>query len=151
MKFRLKTYIPLLAIIIMAAALRLYGINWDSGFHFHPDERMLIMVTERIHFWTHFNPDFFNYGSLPVYLLRAVSQLIDLIFRTHITNYDGMLYVGRVLSSLADLGVVFLIFHISFSIFKNKIVALWSSFFYAVAFFPIQNSHFFIVDTFLNL
>jgi len=135
----------------MAAALRLYGINWDSGFHFHPDERMLIMVTERIHFWTHFNPDFFNYGSLPVYLLRAVSQLIDLIFRTHITNYDGMLYVGRVLSSLADLGVVFLIFHISFSIFKNKIVALWSSFFYAVAFFPIQNSHFFIVDTFLNL
>ena len=33
----------LLAILAVALALRLYGINWDSGFGFHPDERSLYM------------------------------------------------------------------------------------------------------------
>ncbi|MDP4011593.1 MAG: glycosyltransferase family 39 protein, partial [Candidatus Roizmanbacteria bacterium] len=147
----MKNKVLLILILILAFCLRLAGFNWDSGFHFHPDERMLIMVAERITFWTQLNPDFFNYGSLPVYLLRGTSQLLDLIFNSTLANYDGMLFVGRSLSTIADLIVVFLIYHISFHISHKKTIALWSSFFYAVAFFPIQNSHFFIVDTFLNL
>ncbi|PIZ64596.1 hypothetical protein CO051_05590 [Candidatus Roizmanbacteria bacterium CG_4_9_14_0_2_um_filter_39_13] len=147
----MKNKVLLILILILAFCLRLAGFNWDSGFHFHPDERMLIMVAERITFWTQLNPDFFNYGSLPIYLLRGTSQLLDLIFNSTLANYDGMLFVGRSLSTIADLIVVFLIYHISFHISHKKTIALWSSFFYAIAFFPIQNSHFFIVDTFLNL
>ena len=33
----------LLAILAVALSLRLYGINWDSGFGFHPDERSIYM------------------------------------------------------------------------------------------------------------
>jgi len=138
-------------IFLIAFFFRVYGITWDSGFHFHPDERMLIMVADRIRFWSHMNPDFFNYGSLPVYLLVGVSQLIDQIVGSSITNYDGLLFVGRWLSMLSDLIVLIFVYKISHHLFQKKRIALWSSFFYAFAFFPIQNSHFFIVDTFLNL
>jgi len=139
------------AILVFAAILRLVPIMWDSGFHLHPDERMLIMVANRIDFWTNLNPDFFNYGSLPVYLLTGVSQFVDWALGWNIATYDGMLVVGRLLSTICDLLVIFTIYHLSLLIFKKKSLALWSSFFYSLAFFPIQNSHFFIVDTFLTL
>ena len=61
-----------------------------------------------------------------------------------------MLYVGRYLSLIFDLGTVLLVYKIAGLLFKNKKVQFYSAFFYAVAFFPIQNSHFFVVDVFLT-
>lgn len=148
---KLRSTIALLIIIILAFLLRISGINWDQSMHLHPDERMLIMVADRINFFTQLDPDFFNYGTLPIYLLRGVAQLTNTLFKTHITTYDGMLYVGRLLSTFADLGVIFLIYQISQKLFQDKKISFFAAFFYASAFFPIQNSHFFIVDTFLNL
>jgi len=136
--------------LIGALLLRLQGINWDSGFHFHPDERMLIMVSERITFFSNMNPDFFNYGSLPVYILGGLAQLIDTLLKTQFDSYDGLLVLGRILSTTIDVGVTYFVYRISRILFRNKITSLWCAFFYAIAFFPIQNSHFFIVDTFLN-
>lgn len=138
------------AIVVLAFMVRITGIGWDSGFHFHPDERMLIMVAGRIQFFNQLNPDFFNYGSLPIYLLSGISQLIDMVFGTQFATYDGMLWVGRTVSTVLDILVLILIYRTVLLLFNNKSIALWSSFFYAIAFFPIQNSHFFIVDTFLN-
>ncbi len=140
-----------LILLITAFILRFVGINWDQGLHFHPDERMLIMVADRIHFWNQLNPDFFNYGSLPVYILKGVSQILEILFQKPIANYDGMLYVGRCLSLFNDLVVIVVIYKIAKLLFEKKEVALFAMFFYIFAFFPIQNTHFFIVDTFLNL
>ena len=36
-------HLLLLLILVVALALRLNGINWDSGYGFHPDERSLYM------------------------------------------------------------------------------------------------------------
>lgn len=140
----------LMFILILAFILRMYGLNWDQGFHLHPDERMLIMVTERIHLFKQLNPEFFNYGSLPIYILRGLSQVLDTVLAPSISNYVGMLYVGRYLSLFFDLGTIFLIYKISYLLFKNYKIALLSVLFYAIAFFPIQNSHFFVVDVFLT-
>ncbi len=73
-------------ILLLAFSLRFYGINWDQGHHLHPDERMIIMVVDRIHLpktaaqWqsvltpeSPLNPKFFAYGSFPIYLLKGVS------------------------------------------------------------------------------
>lgn len=139
-----------ISIFLLAVILRIVGLDWDKGYHFHPDERMLIMVTDRIHLFSQLNPDFFNYGSLPVYILRGVSQLIDYIFSAHTANYDGLLYVGRWISTILDILVMILIYRIGQLLFKDNRPALWSAFFYAISFFPIQNSHFFVVDVFLN-
>jgi len=138
----------LILLIVLAFILRLYGINWDQGFHLHPDERMLIMVTDRIHFFNRLNPNFFNYGSLPIYILKGTSQLIDWLFKTNIANYQGMLFVGRSLSSIADVGTIIVIYKLAEILFPS--IGLLAAFFYTIAFFPIQNSHFFIVDTFLT-
>ena len=108
------------------------------------------MVTEKIHFFDRLNPDFFNYGSLPIYLLRGVSQLLDQLFSTQFSSYEGMLYVGRYLSIIFDVGTVLFVYKISGILFRNKRIQLFSSFLYAIAFFPIQNSHFFVVDVFLT-
>ncbi len=136
-------------ILLLAFLLRLYGINWDQGFHLHPDERMLIMVAERIHFFDKLNPEFFNYGSLPIYLLKGIAQFLNL-FGLQIANYSGMLYLGRFLSISVDLLTIYFLYLIATLIFKNKKVSLFSAFFYSIVFFPIQNAHFFIVDTFLT-
>lgn len=147
----IKTHKSFIILLLVAFIFRIVGINWDNGMHFHPDERMLIIVADRIHFFNQLNPDFFNYGSLPVYILKGISQVLDFGNPGKISNYDKMLYVGRSLSLINDLIVLVLIYNISRLLFKKKSVSLLAVFFYTFAFFPIQNTHFFIVDTFLNL
>ncbi len=146
----MKNKIAFFLIILSAFFIRIYNINWDQGFHLHPDERMLIMVADRINFFKNLNPDFFNYGSLPIYLLKGLSQLIDFLFHKDVANYTGMLMIGRRLSIFFDLVTVYLIYKIGQLLFKKNKIALLSCLIYAVAFFPIQNSHFFVVDVFLN-
>ena len=141
----------LITILIIGFFLRVYGVNWDLGFHLHPDERMLIMVADKIHFFNQLNPDFFNYGTLPIYILKGSAQLIDFIFKTTYATYDGMLLFGRYISIICDLLIIILIYKISQLLFKKQSISQFACFFYAIAFFPIQNSHFFVVDVFLNL
>src|SRR5690554_4924281 len=109
-----------IVILLLAFFLRIYGINWDNGFHFHPDERMLIMVADRVHLFDQLNPDFFNYGTLPIYILKGVSQIVDLFTVQPIANYDGMLYVGRALSVFNDLIVIVLIYLLAKELFKKR-------------------------------
>src|SRR4051794_7796754 len=79
----------LLAILALAAVLRLAGPNWDSGHFQHPDERFLVMVTEALglprgplaFFDTATSPlnpynrgfDGFAYGTLPVFIVKGLS------------------------------------------------------------------------------
>lgn len=139
-----KQFFTFITLIFLALGIRIYGINWDQGFHLHPDERMLIMVAKRIQFFNQLNPRFFNYGSLPIYILKAVADLINK------SDYQSILYVGRYLSIFFDIINLFFIYKIAFLLFKKQSIAFFSSFFYTIAFFPIQNSHFFISDVFLT-
>lgn len=143
-------YLPLVVVVAVGFLLRLYGINWDQGWHFHPDERMLMIVAERISFFSNLNPDFFNYGSLPIYILSGVGAILEIVLKKPIANYQNLLYVGRNISVIADTFVIYLVYAIAKKILGKK-EALLASFCYALMFFPIQNSHFFVVDVFLNL
>lgn len=135
----------LLLILAIAFYLRFFGINWDYGFHLHPDERMIIMVADRIKIDS-LNPKFFAYGSFPIYLLAGISSIFNQ------GNYDGMLYVGRALSVLFDVLTVFVIYHLTLTVFgaKKHKAALLSSFFYTISVLPIQAAHFYAVDTTLT-
>lgn len=143
-------FLLLLGLILAALLLRLQGIQWDGGAHMHPDERMLIMVAQRIDIPTNINPDFYNYGSFPLYLLRLTAQLLSATTDTPLTTYDGLLYVGRVLSTLADIASLLGVMAISLFIFKSRAKSFLAGCLWAIAFFPIQNSHFFVVDVFLT-
>lgn len=146
----MKSKLAFILILLSAFLVRIFSLNWDQGFHLHPDERMLIMVAEKVNLFKNLNPDFFNYGSLPIYLLKGFSQMIDFLFHKDLANYAGMLQVGRGLSVFFDLISVYLIYKIGQLLFKSNKTALFSSLLYGIAFFPIQNSHFFVVDVLLN-
>ena len=153
-----KTRIILTFILWLSLFFRLYGVMWDQGYHLHPDERFLTMVTADIKFPTSianyfdsgtsvFNPDnnnyhFYVYGTLPLLITKVVAQVF------HYPSYDQVYLVGRVLSAVFDSFTLILIYLIAFELFSKNSLALLASFIYATAVFPIQQSHFFTVDSF---
>ena len=153
-----KTTASILFLIIFSTLLvRLYGINWDNGTLFHPDERAMLSQVYDISFpegkeWEDFfspekgtlNPGSFNWGSMPHYALKFVQYAYAPIDWLDI--YE-LRYPGRILSSLFDSLSVLFVFLISRYTFNNK-VALLAAFLTCFSVIHIQLSHFFAVDTF---
>ena len=152
--------LALIVILAGAAVLRLYGIAWDDGLLFHPDERHLLVVANGISFpwppdWatllspeSPWNPGSFAYGSLPIYLLRIVADLAGRLDPSYATLESSYL-VGRVLSALFDLGTVALVFRLGHRLFDER-VGLLAAALTAVTVLHVQLAHFFAVDTLLT-
>lgn len=159
MKILSKPYILLFFIILLGAFFRFYNLNWDSGTNQHPDERAIILFTLPLEYPKSFseflspqspwNPHFFAYGNLPIYLLKFAGNFAS-EFNPQLAQYDGIQLVGRTISVLADLLVILLIFRIGRLLFNDKI-GLVGAFLYAISVFPIQASHFYAVDILLTL
>ncbi len=157
-------FLVLLGILCIAAFFRFYNINWDSGNHLHPDERFLVMVANDMKMPTslaqyldpqvstlnptNINFKFYVYGTFPVVLNKLIAQI------TANDNYAGLSYQGRLLSAFFDLLTVAFLFKLLFLLKKHRNlpreIVFFGPIFYALAVMPIQLSHFFAVDTFLN-
>jgi YYY domain-containing protein len=143
-------------LLTMAAILRLHGLDWDQGQHLHPDERFLTMVETAIaaphsiaeYFDTARSPlnpanhdyRFFVYGTLPLFLVRAVAGWLGL------ADYGHVHFVGRVMSGLFDLGTVWLTIVLGTRIAGRR-VGLVAGALAAFSVTSIQNAHFFTVDS----
>ncbi len=148
----------LFTILVAAFFLRSFNINWDQGFHLHPDERAIIMFTLPLRLPTSvqellsptspLNPHFFAYGNFPLYLLKGVSSTAGIFNPTYL-SYEGINIVGRYISAIADTATVLLLFLIGKKLFSKKI-GLLASFLYAVFVFPIQLAHYYAVDSLLT-
>lgn len=154
--------LALLIILLIAASLRWYGIAWDSGYLFHPDERKILLVAADLHLPASLleffsadsplNPKFFAYGSFPIYLLKVLSIFappIDLNVPWR-EDFVSMAMLGRVLSVLFDLGTIGMTFLLARR-FYNSTVGLLASVCIAVTVLHIQLAHFYAVDTLLTL
>jgi len=160
----MKKKLLLIAIILIGAFFRFYDNNWDQNEHLHPDERFLTLVGTAIKvpptFTDYLNPQvssmnpanvnysFYVYGTFPVIAdkLLAVATGND--------NYNGFTLLGRGISAFVDLLMVIFVFKTA-ELFEKRYkidsrIKYWSAFFYAITVLPIQLSHFFAVDTFLN-
>jgi len=155
----------ILIIFFLAIFFRFNNLNWDSDHHLQPDERFLTMVGNAIkipkNIFDYLNPqvstlnpnnvgyNFFVYGTLPL----TINKIIAVIFKTD--NYNDFTVQGRFLSGIADLLIVLLVYKLVTLLEKkyrlDRSIKYWAAFFYAIAVFPIQLSHFFSVDTFLSL
>ncbi|NLG06109.1 MAG: hypothetical protein GX559_00200 [Candidatus Pacebacteria bacterium] len=167
---KIKNGILLLIILVLALCLRIAGINWDQGQFLHPDERFLNMTIQELSLPSSFteyldqaqsplNPrnfarDFFVYGNFPVSLSRVVSTILEK------DGLEEITIVGRALSAIADLLIIPLIFLTILLLEKHSRdqqfaihphTKFWASLIYALMVLPIQQSHFFTTDTFLNL
>lgn len=160
----------LLLIILIAVALRFSGLNWDQNSHLHPDERFLTMVAAALkqpsslfqYLDTSSSPlnpanvgySFFVYGTFPLLLVKAFADLLKL------NDYDNLVLVGRFISAVFDIGTLIIVYKIAKAIYNNaesndseskdNHFPLLAAFIYAIFVLPIQLSHYFAVDTFLN-
>lgn len=158
MKRMFTTRRILVLIVAAGLLLRLYGLNWDQGFHLHPDERAIVMKVVSLvypHSLQEFlspdspwNPKFFAYGSFPMYLLQLAGNAMGQ-YDSEFAGYAAINLVGRVLSALFDAGTIVLLFFIGRRLFRPAI-GLFAAFLYAVSVLPIQLSHFYAVDTILT-
>src|SRR5258708_5575916 len=163
---KLSNMLFVLGILLFASVLRFVGSNWDQGFMLHPDERFLTMVGNAMQLPASFgdyldpakssmNPAninfaFFVYGLFPI----TVNKLLFVLLKTN-APLTFMLQ-GRFLSGLLDTITVLFVYKTVLLLEKHnekKIpssLKFWAAFFYAIAVLPIQLSHFFAVDIFLN-
>lgn len=158
-KQKKKDRFLLLLVFILAFCLRIYGLNWDQSQHLHPDERFMTMVVSAIKLpkslknyfsqkESSLNPynhdfSFYVYGTFPLLVTKLAGEAVKYI------GYDQIFLIGRIFSATLDSLTCVLVYLLFFLIFKNRLGALFSAFFYAIAVFPIQQSHFFTVDSFV--
>ena len=171
----------LVAVALLALVPRLYGLNWDANNHLHPDERAIVFKAICLSLpgtpraagcdpaytgpgWffspsSPLNPHFFAYGTLPQYLLAAVTHLlawITTITHGRFTPADGGAWddfnhftlVGRALSAIFDAGSVFVA-----GLLGRRLSGCWAGLLaaalVAVTPFEVQVAHFYAVDTLL--
>lgn len=168
----LASPLALVPIVVLALALRLYGLNWDAGQHLHPDERWITVVTTtrvmpqwppvwstlldpdhsplntRTDYLTGEPKDDFSYGSLPLFVTKAVAGIMTALTHVPWTDYDHAVYVGRALSALLDIGTLLIVYALA------RRYAAWAgtvaAFLLAVCVEHIQLAHFFATDTWVT-
>lgn len=156
MKQHFALKLVLFFIILVAFILRVFPTDWDDGYYTHPDEAHIYNVVFQLempqNISTFFsknsplNPQFFAYGSFPLYLLKAVAGFLGL-FDPAYAHYGNLYKIGRPLSAFFDVGTLILLVALSKKLFDSKRLALIAGGLYATTVFAIQNAHFYIVDT----
>ena len=159
---RALTSVGIFAVIALALGLRLYGLSWDEGYAYtpHPDERAILAKVAEISPPTlgeigslfnadesPWNPRWFPYGSFPLYLLKGVQLVYSLGPGEALTD---LRLAGRVISALADVVTVAMVYLLGGHIYGRR-VGLLASALVALSVIHIQLSHFFAVDTLLAL
>ena len=150
--------LPLAATLAIALALRLYGVEWDSGYPFtpHPDERAILMRVGELGLpspgelgdlldadRSPLNPRWFPYGSFPLYLLKGFQGLLSALPGVEIHD---LRVLGRALSALADTATVALVYLLGARLYGRR-EGLLAAILVTLAVLHVQLSHFFAVDT----
>ncbi|NMA11682.1 MAG: glycosyltransferase family 39 protein [Chloroflexi bacterium] len=149
--------------------LRFYNLEWDSGALLHPDEYGLTNTLTRLSLPRSFS-EYFNtrlspispydqydidgskisdgpdnrmrWGQLPIMIIRSVAEALNR------TGYLEMRLTGRVLSALADVGTMLILFLVARLLLKQVTADLLATAFYGYAVMAIQQAHFMTVDHF---
>lgn len=144
-------------LILLSIACRFRGLDWDASTTLHPDERFLVSLVAQLK-PAQSVPEFFNsrisplnpvnlpnihfvYGQLPLFIGSFVGHQLDRVEGTK------FLLVGRFLSGLFDCGTILLTFLIARRLFSLRWSLLAATLVAGTA-LHIQQSHFFVVDSF---
>ncbi|MBI4097328.1 MAG: glycosyltransferase family 39 protein [Candidatus Levybacteria bacterium] len=96
--------------------LRLYNLNWGAPYYFHPDERNIASAVTRLHFPDTLNPEFFAYGSLPIYTIYFTGLLYNFFSSCHLSftvcsvTFEQSIIISRIFSVLFSLGLLPLLY-----------------------------------------
>lgn len=137
--------------LAIGGLFRFYHLNWDEGFYFHPDERNIAMAVQRIQFFTKLNPEFFAYGSFPIYLNRAFGELLWAITKdtSWVSDWGYITLIGRFMSATASTVTILLVYLTAQSVFSIPI-AIIATWFVAFTPFLIQQAHFGVTESIIT-
>ncbi len=152
----------LLLILILAAALRLWGINFGLPYFFHFDESTDIYGA--FFAGSHqLQPHFFYFPMLYPYILLFIYGLLfvvgfglgawssfDRFFIAYLTDPSIFLLLGRLLTTIFSLTTVLLVFWIGKKLYSPRIGIL-AAFFLSVSFLHVQESHYIKQDVLTGL
>ncbi len=150
-----KMQILLLTVLLAAALLRFYGLDWGTDhltgkFHaFHPDETTIIDNSRWVN--TDLRKIVAPYGNAPMYILWGVANTvgsligIDPFDLTNNTTARFTYCLARALSALLGLLTVWLCYKIGDHL-AGPWVGLLSAFFLAFSPGHIQQSHYYTVE-----
>ncbi|HEY3297754.1 MAG TPA: glycosyltransferase family 39 protein [Armatimonadota bacterium] len=155
---RKLTAAAVIGILILAAALRLWGAGWglpDSRhyYSYHPDENMVFAAVQKI-LGGSLEPGFYNYGSLYIYMTAGSiitgiglgcinpdsSDASSLVRTLH-----GMYLAGRLTALLLGLLTVYLVFRIGDRAYGRG-TGLIAALFMAAMPIHVMHSRFLAVD-----
>lgn len=151
----------LLGVLLLALALRAWGLTWGLPSHthyfsYHPDEsRVLEHASVGMNVFTgQLLPHFYNYGSLQLYLvcfantLAALAGMVDIAPRNYSVWYPQwakMYLIGRCLTVGMGVGTVFAVYRIGERLWGRR-AGLLAALTLAVMPLHAQHSHFLTVD-----
>lgn len=121
-----------------------YNLNWGAPFYFHPDERNIASSISQLRFPENLNPNFFAYGSFPIYSIYLVGVIANFLSRSSnvsSVNFQDAILISRYFSAIFSLLSVFMIYKISKDL-GGKSVALFAFFLSITSVAFLQFSHF---------
>lgn len=153
-------FLPLLGVLLLALALRVWGLAWGLPsathyFSYHPDETVVLGKAMGMNaFAGHLLPHFYNYGSLQLYLVNFANSLaflfggVNIVVKDYALDYPQwarMYEIGRCLTVAMGVGTVWATFALGARLWGRRaglIAAL------ALAVMPLhaQHSHWLTVD-----
>jgi hypothetical protein len=148
----------LTAILIAGAALRVWGLTFGLPHsETRPDETTIVITATGL-LYGGLNPHFFHWPSLEFYLVSAIYRIgweighLRGLYRLKFDMYKDaavratpFLLVPRVLSVLAGVATIWLVYKLVDRLF-DRLTAITSAFFVAVAFLHVRDSHFGVTD-----
>jgi 4-amino-4-deoxy-L-arabinose transferase-like glycosyltransferase len=136
-----------LLLLGVTAGLRLVGLSWELPnryhyFSYHPDEVFLLIPSFQYFAQGDWNPHFFNYGTLYIYLVGIPAVLSGIA--TNMPNLGRLYWLGRLITALLGVGTVALLY---FAVcHEGRRLAVASAALLAVLPLHVINSHYATVD-----
>ncbi|MBI2871773.1 MAG: glycosyltransferase family 39 protein [Chloroflexi bacterium] len=178
--WRLSPLLPLALIVMLALGLRLYGLQWDQGNFFHPDERSIYMRVDCMYRllttqpgWEYCAGDFQQtepgVPSPSVFLdaqrsplnphwfpLGSIILYALLLVRVGLEPFmnqvalTDLALAGRTMAALADVGSVLVVYALGRRLYGTR-VGLLAAALVGLAVIHIQQSHFYRPEAFVVL
>ena len=158
------------SILLVALLLRVWGVNYDLPYIYHPDEPGYIIISQNIFKTGDLNPHFFNYPSLffyinalayiPYYLLGKLIGIfhtpndilppISLVMGVTMAQMPTTVLLGRIITVGFGVGTVVLVYFSGKQITGRKSVGILASLMTAILPTTVWHSRLITPDTFVT-
>jgi 4-amino-4-deoxy-L-arabinose transferase-like glycosyltransferase len=164
-----RSYLFIALILLIGVSLRIWGLNYDLPYIYHPDEPLSLSIIQPLFKTGDLNPHFFQYPSLfyyinaiayvPYYLIGKLLGIftsrndilapISLIMGVVRAPMPSIVLLGRTITVIFGVGSVVLIYIIGKQLTGKAIVGMLAALMLAVAIPNVSLSRYITPDTFV--